>query len=384
LVIALLGAGSAIRIVIGFTNYGWRFDIDSAYIVQRLLASRPLHVYSSFRYPYPGGFLPVIYLARLLSHASGIAFSSVFKLPSILADAGIAATVWWGLVSFGASRARRVAAVALVALGPSFILISGYHGQIDAVAILPALVGVVIWSQGGERRAWHAGLLVGLGAAIKTVPLFMVLAMLPTARSRREVGILVTCAIAVPLASVLPFLVANGHDTFKALTSNKGLPGGGGLSLLVQPQLARFWQGIRWVSPSSLVVFLYREQNLIVALAAALAGAYAFVRRMDAVRAAALIWLAIYVANPDWAYQYFLWGLPFFLLAGFVLEVLVLQVALALPAAEVYFHIGLPRLKDVYVPVMDLVWIAMAVAAVRVLAWTPRRSAGSSPLLPAR
>jgi hypothetical protein len=170
LLAALLVLGTAIRVWVGFTNYGWKFDIDSAYIVERLLATHPLHVYSSFRYPYPGGFLPVIYLARALALGTGVAFSSAFKLPSILADAGIAATVWWGLARRGVEPHLRLLGAALISLGPLMILISGYHGQIDASAILPALLAVVLWQRGGERRAWQAGLLVGLGASIIPSP----------------------------------------------------------------------------------------------------------------------------------------------------------------------------------------------------------------------
>jgi hypothetical protein len=368
----LIVAGTAIRIWIGFTNRGWPFDIDSAYIVERALATHPLHVYSTFRWPYPGGFLPITYLAREVANGAGIAFSSIWKLPSIVADAGIALTVWWGLTRFGAGRARRLIAIALITLGPSFVLISGYHGQIDASAILPALVGVVVWQIGGERRAWVSGLLVGVGASIKTVPLFMVLAMAPTARSRRELVTLVGCAVAVPVATVIPFLAADGHDALKALTMNKGLPGGGGLSLLVQPELVRFWQGIRFVPPDGVVTWLYHAQNVIVGVAAVLAGAYAYARRLDAVRAATLIWLFVYVANPNWAFQYFIWGLPFFLLAGRVWEVAALQAALALPAAQVYFHFSLPELRNVYVPLMDVTWLAVTVAAVAGVA-RPRR-----------
>jgi hypothetical protein len=49
-------------------------------------------------------------------------------------------------------------------LGPSFIDISGYHGQIDSVAILPAVLALMVWERRPQpTRSVRAGLLIGLG-----------------------------------------------------------------------------------------------------------------------------------------------------------------------------------------------------------------------------
>jgi len=289
-------------------------------------------------------------------------FWGVFKVPAILADAAIAAVLGWGLGRLGATPGQRLVSVALVALGPSFVLISGYHGQIDSVALLPAVAAVVVWQLGGEGRGWQAGVLIGLGASVKTFPLFLVFALLPTARSRREAATMVALAVAVPLASVLPFLIADRHATIVSITSTKALPGVGGLSLLIQPSLIHSYLS-RPVRADAIVIDMLRRQNLIVGVAVILAGVYAYRRRLDAVTAAALIFLVVYLANPNWFFQYMIWGLPFFLLAGRRVEVAALQLALALPAAEFYFRFGLPSLEWLYVPLVDLVWCAFAVAA---------------------
>jgi Glycosyltransferase family 87 len=365
-VVGLIALGTAIRLWIGFTNRGDTFDIESAYIVAQAFAAHPLHVYHNLRYPYPGGFLPLILLCWKFAQATGLAFWGVFKVPTILADAGIATLVAWGLGRFGAAPRERIVSVALVSLGPMFVLISGYHGQIDAVALLPAVAAVILWQLGGEGRAWQAGVLIGLGASVKTFPLFAVFALLPTARSRREAARVIALAVAVPLASVVPFLIADGHATIVAITGTKALPGIGGLSLLIQPSLIHTYLS-HPVRTDGLVIAMLHRQNLIVGAAVVLAGAYAYRRRLDAIQASALIWLVVYVANPNWFYQYMIWGLPFFLLAGRRLEVAAVQLALALPAAEVYFRFGLPSLEWLYVPLVDLVWCAFAVATVALI-----------------
>jgi hypothetical protein len=361
---ALLALGVGIRLWIAFTNYGITYDVDTAYIVARLLSVHPLHAYDSIRYPYPGGFLPVILLCHWIADATGAAFWAVWKVPAIIADGGIAALLAYALERLGRPWGEQLVTVALVMLGPSFLVISGYHGQIDAAAILPALAGVIVWRLGGEQRAWQSGLLIGIGASIKTVPFFMVFALLPTIRSRREAVVMLGCAIAIPLISVAPFLIDNPGPTWKSLTFNNGVPGIAGLSMLVQPGLTHGWLVGPVPTPSSATLFLVHHQNEIVGIAVLATALLAWRRKLDCVSAAALIWLAVYLANTNWAYQYFVWGLPFFLLAGRWREVALLQLALALPTAEIYFHFGVHSVSWLYIPLLMAVWAGFAVAFV--------------------
>jgi hypothetical protein len=367
LLAAMVAAGSAIRLWIGFTNRGVQYDVDSAYAVAAALKTHPLHVYDTLRWAYPGGFLPIVLVCRWIADATGAVFYGVIKLPLILADAGLTVAVWWGLARSGASRQARLAAAALVAFGPSFVLISGYHAQMDPAAILPAVIAVLIWERGSPGRALPAGLLIGLATSFKTVPLFMVLALLPTARSRREAAVLTGAAIAVPLLATLPFLLADTHNTVASLKANRGVPGWGGISLFVQPRMIHDWLHGILFTPSGATRWLVLNQNTIVGVAVLLAGAVAWRRRMNAVPAAALIWAAVYVANPDWSYQYFIWGLPFFLLAGMAVPVAGLQALLALPAAELYFHFGVGDFEWLYLPLIYLAWLWFAAVLVRLL-----------------
>jgi hypothetical protein len=359
---ALIATGTAIRTWIAFTNRGVAFDIDSLYIVAALLKSHPLHVYDAFRWPYPGGYLPVVAACRWFADLTGAAFYAVIKLPAIAADAGIAAAVYWGLGMVEAPRAERLGGAALVALGPIFVLISGYHGQIDAAATLPGLLGLLFWQRAeptGGARALPAGLLVGLGASIKTVPLFLLLAMLPHARTRREAATLVASAIAVPLFATAPFLAADGHEVLKVLHANKGVPGFGGLSVFVQPGLIRGWLIGPPAAPTAVTSFLVAHQNAIVGVGALAGGALAWWRGLDAMRATAVIWAAVYLCNPDWSYQYFVWGLPFFLVARLWPAVVALQLLLALPAAELYFKFAVHSLRWLYLPLVAVAWLAL-------------------------
>jgi len=362
---ALIAAGIAIRVVIAFATYGLGPDIDHQQVVSDRLVSDPLHLYGvgGKVWPYPGGFLPLIYICRTAAGHFGLPFHGVIQLPEIIADGAIAWLCQWWLGRSGRPPHERLLGAGLVALGPSFILISGYHGQIDSVATLPALMGWMAWSSGHHRRGIAAGLLCGLGAAVKTPLFFTVFALLPSARSRCERVTLVGLAALVPALSVAPFLAAAPHMTLEALSSNHGVPLGG-WGLLVQPNLTDILIHGHPVVITSATKTVLDFQNLIVAAAVALAAAFVYRRRSEPAEAAVLIWLAVLASNPEWAYQYVIWGLPFFILARRYFEVAALQLLLVLPAAELYFHFGVSLIGWSYLPLSAAIWLCLVAATV--------------------
>jgi Glycosyltransferase family 87 len=362
----LIGVGLAIRLGLAYWGDGVDYDLRSYEVVLDVLRRDPLELYATVndaraaRWPYPPGYFSWILVAGELPGG----FRNLMQLPPILADAGIALLVQEFLRRRGAGEAARLAAVALVALGPSFMAISGYHGHIDSLAILPAVAAVLVWDSAGERRALWAGLLIGVGASIKTVPALMVLALLPTVRSPREAVTLVGAAVAVPLALLAPFLVATPSATVDAFTY-RGLPGYGGISLVVQPGLAELWLKQTPVSLNGVNDWLF-DHGAVLTLPALGALALFLARtRPDAADAAVLVWLVVYVFGINFLLQYLPWGLPFFLMAGHLSRVAQLQAALLVPTVLVYAQ---PWESDavlwVYVPFMLALWAAFVVALV--------------------
>jgi Glycosyltransferase family 87 len=387
ILLGLLFAGAAIRIVLSLTTYGVAYDLESLRIVSDRLSSEPFHVYDSLRWPYGSGFFPLMLVFRELADATSFSFQAAIKLPSIGADLAIAWIVQGWLRSRGRSALECLAAAALVALGPSFVFISAYHGQIDSVSTLFALLGVLAWKRGGSNRAMTAGVLIGIGAAIKTVPLFMVLALLPSVRFRREALELAAVAVAVPFLTIAPWLLADYESTKHALTANHGVPGFGGLSLFVQPDLLDTWLYGDGPATSGVTNRLVEVQNILVGSSVLCVGLIAYLRRLDPLLAAALIWLTVYVFNPNWAFQYVVWGLPFFLLVRRHLQVAILQLVLVLPASVLYFRFSLPDSQDLYLPIMAAVWLWMVfelARCVRSIAFPPQPRGAEAPLLSGR
>jgi hypothetical protein len=367
---SLIAGGTILRTVVAATTHGLPFDVHSWQLLRSTFAASPLHVYSAinaggnFHWPYPPGFFPLMLAASGVADLVGGAFTYIIRVPSILADAALAWLVWIGLRD--ATRGKRLAAVALVAVGPVFVTISAYSAQIDSVAILPAVGALLVWERAAaDRRAWIAGLLIGLAASIKTVPIVMVLALLPSVRSHREAGILIGCALAVPLVTVLPFLIADPSGLI-GLKRYAGSPGLGGLSLVLQPDLAQRWL-TQWVNPTALTRWLFIDHaGPYNALTMAAFGAWALRFRPSPRTAAALLWLVVLAFGSGFFFQYLVWGLPFFLLAGFVRATAVLQALVTAPMILYYlgpWHPGDTGVVHVYVPLMLLIWATWALAA---------------------
>ena len=368
LLLAVVAAGTVARLIVAFKTYGVPFDQQSLELVRRALAVDPLGVYQHLppqRWPYPTGFFAFVPLADKASRLTGLPYHGFDQVPAILADAAIALVVHWWLRLRGHGERAALAGAALVALGPSFAVISGYHGQIDSVAILPAVLGVLAWERGGPRRGLVAGALIGLGAAIKTTPGFCALALLPTARSWRERATVLAVTAVVPLIAVAPWVISHTESTVRALTFNRGVPGFGGWSAFIQPDITRYWSTKKGVvRPSHLLVSVTDVQNLIV-LAAVLAVTVLLVRRRTpALSAASAIWLTVYAVNPNFAFHYLVWGLPFFLLAGHLKAVAAFQLAM-LPATFVLYFA--PDDVDptgwIYFVLIQLAWLGIVAVA---------------------
>ena len=363
----LVVAGIAVRLALAFGSQGLVFDLRSYVLTDHALGSHPLHVYalvngpSAYRWPYLSGMFPLLLLARGIGDVSGLAFTSLIRLPAILGDVGIALVLEAFLRRRGCPARLRLLAAGAVLLGPLFVINSAYDGQSDSLAILPAMVAVAMWKPApSPGRAVAAGALIGVGCALKTFPLLMVLAVLPSC-SWRERWLLVLAALAVPALAIAPWLVADGHSVVQALKYHS-LTGTGGISLLVQPDLARIWLGqpFRHLTAASRAL-QGSLGTVVLVLPVALAAGLAWVRRASAHQAAVLLWLTVFAVGVNFGARYAIWGLPFFLMAGQLWRSLAIQVVLVVPtvllrAAPLSGH----GVLYLYVTLMLMSWVAFA------------------------
>ncbi len=377
--LALLALGLLGRLALAFATHGDPFDIGSFVLVRDALEHDPLHLYSLVNapnaphWPYPGGFLPWIAASGWLSDTLGLRFDGVIQIAPILADIALAFVVQAYLGERGASERMRIASAAVVVLAPGFWTISSYHGQIDSVPCLLAVLGVWAWQRLEARghRALVAGALVGLAASIKQPALLSALALLPSSRSLREGAALLGAAVLVPLLSVAPFLAANFSGTVDGLTTYKGLPGFGGISLLLQPDLSAAWLYTKDVQLSALSQSLLDHGGIAAGLALLATGAYLFIRRAEPLPAAVVVWLAFFAFGINFVPTYVIYGVPFILMAGRLREAVLLEAVLVVMLALLYIPVGRSYpLEWIYTPVSLALWAGMVigfgVAAARV------------------
>lgn len=373
----LLGLGATIRLAFALSPADQGFDLQSEAAVNAALAHHGLHVYSAlregvlvggaraYRWPYPPGFFPWIEIAGWLGTHTAVAFHTWLKLPAIVADCVLAWLVQGFLGRRGAGEWARLAGLSLVALGPLPVAISAYHGQIDSVAILPAALALVLWERiDTRRRVLVCGGLIGLGTAIKWVPLIMLLPLLPHAGSRRQAGMLVGAALTVLLVALAPFAIADPHGVAR-IFDYKGAPGLGGLGLILQPGLAADWLHGLPLGFSGVSRLLYDHGTLLTLAAIVAMGATVWRLRPSPEAGAVLVWLTLYVFSANFFLQYMVWGLPFFLMSGYLRRVAQLQGLLLAPIVLTY---GLPWqgsvIPAIYAAIMIGVWLALVVALV--------------------
>lgn len=373
---ALLGIGLAVRVLLALTTDGVTYDIDSYRIVATALREAPLDVYASVndardhpRWPYPPGYFAWLLPAGSVDNRD--LFDAFVRVPPILCDLGLAWLAQDVLGRRGASRNMRLAGAATIALGPSFIAISGFHGQLDSVAILPAALAFVAWERSRpERGAVYAGLLLGVGAAIKTVPALLVLALLPATRSRSEAARLVGATALVPLVALAPFVLA-APGAIGSVLGYRGVPGLGGLSLVAQPELPAAWLGVRASGTTALTDALQDARSPIMLVALALLALVLLRARPWPWLAAVMVWLTVYVFGVNLFLQYLVWGLPFLVLAGAVWQAVALQALLLPPTLVRYWETpGAAGVDALYTAPMLLVWLVFAIT----LALLVRRS----------
>lgn len=333
-------AGTAVRLAWAASTPGVVFDIASYRFAATTLLDHGLGFYGAvnppgvFRWPYPPAYLPWTLLAHALAPVTGFRF--VVALPAIAADAALAVLVARVLDRRGAPERVSLGAACLVAFGPIFALTSGFHGQIDSLAILPAVIALDRWTRDCEHRALSAGVLLGIAASIKTPAGLVVLALLPTVRNRREAWVLVGTMGAVAGSLLAPFALAAPGATLDALRF-AGQPGEGGLSLVVQPSLSHLFVGSPiGVRASGATLLLHDRGTLLVASLLFAIAALAWRRRAAAQPTAILLFLTIFVFGAGFAPRYAIWLLPILLIDGRLRAALALQLALLGPDMAVY------------------------------------------------
>lgn len=177
----------------------------------------------------------------VLAAISGLPLRFWIRFTCAVADAGCLVLLLRMLTRTRDWRSR--IALALFAVSPISILVSGFHANTDPILIFFALVAIYLIES--RRPAWAAGAALGMAMSIKIVPILLVpAALLAVPGARRRIDLLAGAG-AVVLAGSLPVLVAAPELVIRSVAGYGSQSGPWGLSLLAlaslhSPHLAWF------------------------------------------------------------------------------------------------------------------------------------------------
>jgi hypothetical protein len=261
-------------------------------------------------YPYPPVWVWVEVGAEWLARHAAVPFPLAVKAPVVLADALIAA-VLAGPTPFDRAPARMAGWI--YAFHPVALLVAGFHGQFDSVALL-ALLCALRWLR--SARLDRSALALSAAVAIKSFPILVlpfVLLLVPGRRARLRYAALATVPV---LCLLLPFAVADPHALGRELFAYGGIPDFGWIGAwrailsVVTGRVARAgaeeWGPLLLLSK---VLFLAAAAGLWLACAA---------RRLRCPpeTCALAVLLAFQVLYGALSAQYLLWPVPLAVLLG--------------------------------------------------------------------
>jgi hypothetical protein len=241
----MLLAGFGIRAFFAIGFFG-NYDTESFYIVAEIVRKGGNVYTETFRYNYSPVWFNLLGIADHLARALDIPMHVLVRLGLSAIDLANA-----GLVGLIAERLRArtgTACAVMYALNPGAILLTGLHGQFETLAMLPILVGVLLYlpitlKPEGPKPTWGRSFwvfigLLALGVVIKHNTVFIVWPLLVWAVGlRRAVLGMAIIAIAF-LSSFLPYWAAQSTGILANVFMYRSAAGLFGLSWFVPSSLA--------------------------------------------------------------------------------------------------------------------------------------------------
>lgn len=255
--------------------------------------------YATTYISWPPLWLPCTVASWTASDALGLPFHFVVKLLPIAADVIITFLLYAAAKAYG--RKPMVTALAY-ALNPISIYTSAIHGQFDSIPALCTTVALLLaGEETRESESWKAGAWLGVGAAFKTWPLFVLPAVIaPLRRLRHQVSLAVVALLLFTAALLVPWPFAG----LKAVTD-----------------VLRYRSAAGWWGLTSLFVLDGRATpsgdpvTWVFYLAMFAVTLLVLLTKPRAADGAVLMLLTFLVFTPGFGLQYLLWIVPAALLA---------------------------------------------------------------------
>jgi hypothetical protein len=253
---------------------------------------------------HPPFMIHVLYLLDLLGRVTNLGFPFWLRIPAICADLGSVLLVWKIL------RIERVnfnpAAVVLMAVAPTSIMVSGFHGNTDPLMIFFVLLSVYFIEKTPAIKwsFWVAGIAMGMSMNIKIVPVIFLPALLlylPNLRARIQYfGAL----IGTILVASLPYVLEDPIYIATRVLGYGSLYGQWGLSRLLLTSLPQRFQWINAFYAD------YGKYLIVIAIIAASVWMNKVIKRSPLFIQLGFIVFIFLCLTPGFGIQYLAWTVP--------------------------------------------------------------------------
>ena len=208
---SLLAAGFAARLIVSAVAWGTTDAVSFLHFAYRIEGNGLLGTYRIdplFNHPPIAGYWS--YLAFVLAGRpepleDSTLFAFVLRLPVIAADLASALLVGTVALARRLSPRASLAAAAMYAWNPCAILVSGYHGNTDAVYAMLSLLAVYLLQDRGKPLL--GGLALGMAINVKLIPVLLIPPLLLASRSRREALLFIAGLAVMAIPFVPPLLM---------------------------------------------------------------------------------------------------------------------------------------------------------------------------------
>jgi 4-amino-4-deoxy-L-arabinose transferase-like glycosyltransferase len=273
-------------------------------------------------FPYTPLTLPLPAASLLLAQMSGLPFDLLVKLWPIAADCGLTVLVWRAALRLGRAPASARTLGLLYALNPVAILTSAFHGNQITLAVLFAFWAYTVAGEDGEERGYpRAGLLLGIGIAVRSFPLLLLpvfLVLLPFgagAAAWRRRAIFTGLALLPAVLVSIPALLLDAPAYLRETLVYHGFIDQGWMAIRRAWGVVSGTSGAEAVPPPATLALLDASKWLFLALYGGLIAWLARQRRAVSLAAGCLLaWLLFLIAYGGVSTHYLVWVVPFGLL----------------------------------------------------------------------
>jgi len=255
---------------------------------------------------HPPFIVLMLQAIHFVDHRTALPFFFWIRLPAILADVAMLAIVAWRYPPVGS---RRGAALLLLALAPPLVMISGFHGNTDAVMVTFAVLAAVLLDQ--RRHPALAGIAWGMSLNIKIVPIILAPALLPaipTWRGRFAFG--VTAALTAGLPT-LPYALAEPRLLLRQILFYPSLSGQWGYTRLIG-----LFEEHGWAAAVDELARDWGRLLLMVAIMAVSLWQARYARQTSAFWRCGAVFATFFALTPGFGVQYLAWMVPWVVALG--------------------------------------------------------------------